>query len=112
MQLISVPLLALLLRGSRSEDIPPIIPTCFVTRRDQDSLGAAGSCPEPAADWPRAEHGRGLGASSPLPAPRAAGGRGAFEQRLFKTKRSGDRCSRIRRVFPLESESLLPRFTP
>ena len=30
-QLISVPLLALLLRGNRSEDIPPIIPTCLVT---------------------------------------------------------------------------------
>ena len=55
-QLISVPLLALLLRGNRSEDIPPIIPTCFVISRNQDSIEPAGSCPETAGDWPSAEH--------------------------------------------------------
>ena len=54
-QLISVPLLAPLLRRKRSEDIPPLIPTCFLTA--QSGFNRTGrSCPEPAADWPSAEH--------------------------------------------------------
>ena len=33
-----------------------IIPTCFVISRNQNSIEPAGSCPEPAGDWPSAEH--------------------------------------------------------
>ena len=98
-------LLALLLRGNRSEDIPPIIPTCLVTWRNQDSIEPAGSCPEPAADWPSAEHRAWALRKFSAPCSKLPGEARACWTSGSSRLRGAETAVRIRRAFPLEYES-------
>ena len=104
-QLISVPLLALLLRGNRSEDIPPISPTCFVISRNQDSIEPAGSCPETAGDWPSAEHRAWALPKFSAPSYQLPGEARACWTSGSSRLRGAETGVRIRRTLPLEYES-------